>query len=176
MTSLLMAWRAVSVTAARRSRPAAVTGRRPTAAAMGRWPPAAATGRRRRRTPAPAGPGPWPQPTDETLAAPVEAETLRHDWHMPGPATAPPSPFQGGEYQDGTAVAGTHEGLPRRIRQASLAPQLRDVPPPRRADRAGQAEADPTRSAEAARDLMSRMQRGWERGRADAERHDPPMA
>jgi len=138
------------------------------------------TGRHRSRpspdSPAPAGPGPWPQPTDETLAAPVEAETLRHDWHTPGPATAPPSPFQGGEYQDGTAVAGTHEGLPRRIRQASLAPQLRDVPPPRRADRAGQAEADPTRSAEAARDLMSRMQRGWERGRADAERHDPPMA
>jgi HAMP domain len=56
----------------------------------------------------------------------------------------------------------TETGLPVRVRQASLAPQLRDR---------GPAAADPaekaadTPSPEAARSTMTALQRGWERGR-----------
>jgi signal transduction histidine kinase len=65
-----------------------------------------------------------------------------------------------------TAAAGTHNGLPRRVRQASLSPHLRDS-----------ASADPTapaagddlagRTPEQARSLLASMQNGWERGRRD---------
>jgi signal transduction histidine kinase len=60
----------------------------------------------------------------------------------------------------------TYRGLPRRVRQASLAPELRKharTQPP--ADRA--APADLLRSPEANRDLMSSLQQGWLRGRVD---------
>ena len=61
----------------------------------------------------------------------------------------------------------TYRGLPRRVRQASLAPQLRGqarTQPP-----AGRpAPADPPdRSPEENRDLMSSLQQGWQRGRVD---------
>jgi len=57
-------------------------------------------------------------------------------------------------------------GLPVRVRQASLAPQLRDggsapVPPPASDDAPG------TGSPEAARSTMSALQRGWQLGRAE---------
>jgi signal transduction histidine kinase len=130
---------------------------------------------------APGGP-----PGNENLAAPAPAEPMAHDWQISGPATAPLGPLPGappgrppgpaqrdGEYTGPATPTGTYEGLPRRVRQANLAPQLRDVPP-YRPQRPRQPGSEPARSAEAARDLMSRMQRGWERGRADAERHEPP--
>ncbi|MEU6084885.1 nitrate- and nitrite sensing domain-containing protein [Streptomyces sp. NPDC047108] len=58
-------------------------------------------------------------------------------------------------------------GLPRRVRQASLAPQLKTDP----AQRAGQhgprpAESEPERDAEEVRARMASLQRGWQRGRA----------
>jgi signal transduction histidine kinase len=177
--------------------------------------------------PAPAAPGtdspggsppfltPGSQLGDETLTAPVEAETLPHGWQAPGPATAPPGPptgphrgvpggrpsgpappgdpsgpaqwgapagqpselaQQGGEYRSGAASAGTHMGLPRRVRQANLAPQLRDAQPYTGFEGPRQQKPEQARSAEETRDLMNRMQRGWVRGRADAERHNPPTA
>ncbi|WP_067458852.1 nitrate- and nitrite sensing domain-containing protein [Actinomadura macra] len=55
------------------------------------------------------------------------------------------------------------DGLPRRRRQASLAPQLREAPP----DPSGEQEPA-ERSPEAARSMLSRMQSGWQRGREDA--------
>jgi signal transduction histidine kinase len=61
----------------------------------------------------------------------------------------------------------TYRGLPRRVRQASLAPQLREharTQPP--ADRAASANL-PLRSPEENRDLMSSLQQGWLRGRLD---------
>ncbi|MFF8603378.1 nitrate- and nitrite sensing domain-containing protein [Streptomyces sp. NPDC015232] len=70
---------------------------------------------------------------------------------------------------DGPAPFG---GLPRRVRQASLAPQLRDTDaragdPP--AGPAGKAADDRTdsfeRDAEEVRSRMASMQRGWQRGR-----------
>ncbi|MFV2117878.1 histidine kinase, partial [Streptomyces sp. Act-28] len=60
-------------------------------------------------------------------------------------------------------------GLPRRVRQASLVPQLRD-----QADRpsapAAPGPADPQdaeRDAEQVRDRMAAMQRGWQRARSE---------
>jgi hypothetical protein len=97
---------------------------------------------------------------------------------------------------NGTAGDGegdSHQGLPRRTRQASLAPQLREAPPARpgiqvaaQARRAPLA-APPTgadrpegRSADQARSLMSSVQRGWRSGRTAARRSadraaDPPV-
>jgi hypothetical protein len=71
---------------------------------------------------------------------------------------------------------GTHSGLPRRTRQASLAPQLRDAPPANRGPQvAAQASAlgddqIAAQSAERARSLISSVQHGWRSGRAAADR------
>jgi signal transduction histidine kinase len=67
-----------------------------------------------------------------------------------------------------TGWAATQLGLPRRVRQASLAPQLKDgVQPP-----AGEAtQPDATGSPAESRALIESLQRGWQRARADA---DPP--
>jgi signal transduction histidine kinase len=74
----------------------------------------------------------------------------------PGPAAAGPQPGDG-----------THRGLPRRVRQASLNPHLRQ--PPAGPDREGPAARPApaaSRSPEEARMLVSSLQRGWQRGRA----------
>jgi len=68
--------------------------------------------------------------------------------------------------QAGQAIAGATElvddgGLPVRVRQASLAPQLREG----HGEDGGPAEVTAT-SADAVRSTMSAMQRGWERGRS----------
>ncbi len=55
------------------------------------------------------------------------------------------------------------DGLPVRVRQASLAPELRE----RTASDSGAFQAPPA-SADAVRSTMSAMQRGWERGRSAA--------
>ena len=60
---------------------------------------------------------------------------------------------------------GTHLGLPVRVRQASLAPQLRTGPGPDSAVSAAPAPA--VRSPEQARNLMAALQKGWEHGRTD---------
>lgn len=53
-------------------------------------------------------------------------------------------------------------GLPRRVRQANLAPQLKDGPD-LRSDRA---ETRPEeRDADEVRSRMASLQRGWQRGR-----------
>jgi len=64
-------------------------------------------------------------------------------------------------------------GLPRRVRQASLAPQLRDTA----AERAPAPAADDfwTRSPEETRSTVTAIQQGWERGRSvfDVPAADP---
>jgi signal transduction histidine kinase len=62
-------------------------------------------------------------------------------------------------------------GLPMRVRQASLAPQLRDsrpamTPSPTPSE-------DTTSSPESARSTMSALQRGWRLGRAEADNAPP---
>jgi signal transduction histidine kinase len=60
-------------------------------------------------------------------------------------------------------------GLPVRVPQASLAPQLRDSDP-----RGDDDQVAGSRSPEAARSIMTALQRGWERGRYVAEFVTPP--
>jgi signal transduction histidine kinase len=66
--------------------------------------------------------------------------------------------------------------LPRRVRQASLAPQLRDDPGPAKPAAVSDlaAEAADDRSPEEARSTVASLQRGWERGRSLFEA--PPAA
>ena len=87
-----------------------------------------------------------------------------------GPAEEPYAPgaaVRRGEQAAGMASSGSHLGMPIRVPQASLAPQLR---PGRGSGQqpAGSAapEAD-ERSPEATRSMLIMMQQGWERGRAD---------
>ncbi|GIF00289.1 histidine kinase [Paractinoplanes rishiriensis] len=105
---------------------------------------------------APLFPGTLPavsSPVAPTSAAPMFA----------APTSAPPA---------GDAPA-TEDGLPRRIRQASLAPQLRQ-----RADAPPDEPTVPMRSPEQVRSLMSALQLGTTRGRIDASRYrdDSPPA
>ncbi|WP_307167517.1 sensor histidine kinase [Streptomyces rishiriensis] len=65
-----------------------------------------------------------------------------------------------------TAPRGSGSGtgaLPRRVRQANLAPQLRQGPAPREEDRADPADRD----ADEVRSRMASLQRGWQRGRVE---------
>ncbi|MEC4020613.1 histidine kinase, partial [Streptomyces sp. H27-D2] len=61
-------------------------------------------------------------------------------------------------------------GLPRRVRQANLAPQLK-AEPTAEAERKA-AEPEPERDAEEVRARMASVQRGWQRGRQQ-EAADP---
>jgi signal transduction histidine kinase len=80
---------------------------------------------------------------------------------------------------DGPGTDGDVNGLPRRVRQASLAPQLRDNPPGRRTSAAaGAAPASGPTPAEI-RQTMSALQRGWQEGRSQrmtAPAPDDPSA
>ncbi|WP_344590020.1 sensor histidine kinase [Actinomadura vinacea] len=86
----------------------------------------------------------------------------------PAPAPAPA--------ETASTTAGTHAGMPRRVRRANLAPQLRDAAPP--APDETQSSGRVERSPERARSVMSSMQSGWRRGRTEppqvppAERND----
>ncbi|MEV6588959.1 nitrate- and nitrite sensing domain-containing protein [Streptomyces acidicola] len=83
--------------------------------------------------------------------------------------TTPPSPTVGGipgaDTTRGEAESGSMP-LPRRVRQANLAPQLKDGPAQRAADKAGPDRADVAqRDADEVRSRMASLQRGWQRGR-----------
>ncbi|MFG3256261.1 nitrate- and nitrite sensing domain-containing protein [Streptomyces sp. NPDC048172] len=81
------------------------------------------------------------------------------------PAPAPVLEETGPEVPERSATVG---GLPRRVRQASLAPQLkadRAAPAPSPEDGTVQDAETAEREAEAVRSRMSSLQRGWERGR-----------
>ena len=86
--------------------------------------------------------------------------------HRPG--TAPDRQDAGHIAVDPGSVAdqgtGTYRGLPRRARQASLSPHLRDGRPADRRARAG-AEPGPEPSPDRARDLAAAWQSGWQRER-----------
>jgi signal transduction histidine kinase len=59
------------------------------------------------------------------------------------------------------------DGLPRRVRQSSIAPQLRDGP--KSTSDGNQTQAEPARSPEQVRAMMSSFQAGLNRGRQEAE-------
>jgi signal transduction histidine kinase len=138
-----------------------------------------------------AGPPAAPRPAaGERPRAPWEqASWARTSWGEPPAATvptrvpAPPAPAplaEGPAAVDSVAPRGdsparqadaqlaeTHLGMPVRVRQASLAPQLRAGSGPRPAAPAPPAAGAPARSPEQARNLMAALQRGWEHGRTD---------
>ncbi|WP_433467925.1 sensor histidine kinase [Spirillospora sp. CA-128828] len=88
---------------------------------------------------------------------------------MPPPPEPPPA-------KTSSTTAGTHAGMPRRVRRANLAPQLREAAPP--APEETQSSGRAERSPERARSVMASMQSGWRRGRSEpppvppAERND----
>jgi len=104
---------------------------------------------------------------------------------MPGSAgSAAPGGAPGSGGPDGPGTNGDIKGLPRRVRQANLAPQLRDDPPPRRTTLASSGPPGFARSSSPAgssgpagpgpsgpspaeiRQTMSALQRGWQEGRS----------
>jgi hypothetical protein len=76
---------------------------------------------------------------------------------VPGPASSSPATTGGRSAQDG-------DELPRRVRQASLAEQLRETPP-EQARGSGVAADATERTPEQARATMSALRDGWNRGR-----------
>ncbi|MFF8954960.1 nitrate- and nitrite sensing domain-containing protein [Streptomyces sp. NPDC014894] len=116
-----------------------------------------------------------PAPNGTTAALPYDtAAPLPYREATPAPyGEGTPTGYGDGartSYGDGTPASGPDaaaaliDGLPRRVRQASLAPQLRASAPADRApdrDRGQEAERD----AEEVRSRMASMQRGWQRGR-----------
>ncbi|MGW4726756.1 nitrate- and nitrite sensing domain-containing protein [Streptomyces sp. NPDC004291] len=125
--------------------------------------------------PAPSRPQPQPQPQPLPRPTAVPALTARPE---PGPAPAgvtalrprgssvpPPAPEQGeqplGAPTGGPGAPGDSEGeLPRRVRQASLVPQLREAPVYEQTPAPG---AD-ARTPERVRERMTAYQDGWQRG------------
>ena len=119
----------------------------------------------------PAGPpdGPWAGLAEPAGPA-AAASAARGPWDPPQPAPAKPSalPARPDLARRPSPAAGTYRGLPRRVRQASIAPQLRNHAPAGPAAASGQ--ADPgieARSPDETRDLFSSLQQAWQRGRVD---------
>lgn len=112
---------------------------------------------------------PVPGHTGQTAVAVPQPDPVGRDSQYPGEPIWPEPP--GSPTADPANTADLTElDLPRRVRQASLAPQLRDSAGP-----AGQApgeapdDADPPgteRSPEEARAAISAIQQGWQRGRS----------
>ncbi|WP_353941254.1 nitrate- and nitrite sensing domain-containing protein [Streptomyces sp. HUAS MG91] len=105
-----------------------------------------------------------------TVAPSPPADLPRRRARATEPAAAPvtPPPPAGTGLRDTSAAPG---GLPRRVRQASLAPQLKDGPD-RRGDRATGPDATTSpepaeRDADEVRSRMASLQSGWRRGRAE---------
>ncbi|MEU4826816.1 nitrate- and nitrite sensing domain-containing protein [Actinomadura citrea] len=109
----------------------------------------------------PAVPPPAP-PSDPPLAPPPDPPEPFAGRARPNGAEPPPGGVEDSE------VTGR---LPRRVRQRSLAPQLRGRSAPRHAQPAAAAGEDDFEepSPELSRDLMASLQSGWLRGRVDDE-------
>ena len=164
--------------------PAAATGRRVDTGENPRltdqeWPPASRTSRwspwehpqpQLQPPPLPALPmppwdaattSPWPQSAQrdvvgQTAPHPVDPSSQNGEPPWPAPETEAPS-----------STGGTHLGMPIRVPQTSLAPQLRpggDSGPQAWAREAPDVEQ---RAPEATRDMLVTMQQGWQRGRLD---------
>jgi signal transduction histidine kinase len=124
-----------------------------------------------RETP-PADRPPWEQESDTSWFQPVSRTAAGWNTDRSGedpPFSAPTAQFEQRAAADAASSA-SHLGMPVRVPQASLAPQLRT-----QGDDGQQANQQPkamatnvdARSPEATRNMMILMQQGWERGRVD---------
>jgi signal transduction histidine kinase len=87
----------------------------------------------------------------------------------PAAPSAPAAPEPVDEYPDGVPAedGGDYKGLPRRVRQANLAPQLRDAPTAAGSQpEAASSDNVANRSPDDIRSALSAMQRGWQQGRS----------
>ena len=108
--------------------------------------------------------GPRPSPS------PLSAGTADQSLIIPGPAapvTAPSATSAMAATGPEDGLASTYRGLPRRIRQASLSPHLKDSPSAamRASLAASTTPPSDARTPEEARDIVSSLQIGWQRGR-----------
>jgi signal transduction histidine kinase len=85
----------------------------------------------------------------------------------PMAAGADPRALPSAAMPSGPGASGLHLGMPIRVPQASMAPQLRDRRQAARGTEAFEEASADDRAPEAVRDMMTLMQRGWKRGRAD---------
>ncbi|MFF2777202.1 nitrate- and nitrite sensing domain-containing protein [Streptomyces sp. NPDC058052] len=97
-------------------------------------------------------------PSPEPVPVPAGVTTLRPRGHA-----VPPQPPAPAGHDQGSGDADGDAGLPRRIRQASLVPQLREVPAAAPAP-AAPAPGAPERTPERVRDRMAAYRDGWQRG------------
>ncbi|MFD9870280.1 nitrate- and nitrite sensing domain-containing protein [Streptomyces niveus] len=120
---------------------------------------------------APLTPAPAPSPAREPSSgsAPAFAPT-------PAPASRLVTPTPEGAAAvtpDENGSPAPLGGLPRRVRQASLAPQLKDaVRDAAEAPQADAPERDYERDADEVRNRMASLQRGWQRGRQQNNAED----
>ncbi|WP_069773925.1 nitrate- and nitrite sensing domain-containing protein [Streptomyces sp. LUP30] len=116
-----------------------------------------------------------PHSGDATEGLPAQEPDVRGGQEPASPAALPRRARQAAGLSDGPdsdagrraeADRDTGSGtgaLPRRVRQANLAPQLRQGPAPRAEDRSDPADRD----ADEVRSRMASLQRGWQRGRVE---------
>ncbi|MFE7316887.1 nitrate- and nitrite sensing domain-containing protein [Streptomyces sp. NPDC057555] len=79
----------------------------------------------------------------------------------------PGTPDEQGGPERAQTPATLPNGLPRRVRQASIAPQLKSEPAAESAADRPAAPSDDDRDAQAVRARMASLQRGWQRGRQE---------
>jgi len=110
---------------------------------------------------------PWETDATTWSQAPRTGTSRQEPSRADEPGSAAPSRSPREPERSGPMSSGSHLGMPIRVPQASLAPQLRarrgEAPHP--AEREA-LEVD-TRSPEATRNMLILMQQGWRRGRVD---------
>jgi hypothetical protein len=110
----------------------------------------------------------WPdalKPAATRQAKPPEGLSVDSDADQPRiPLSRPPA---GGGGQPGPESSGSHLGMPIRVPQASLAPQLRDRPEFGWWTTVPEEPAVDDRPPEVTANMMASMQQGWQRGRVD---------
>jgi signal transduction histidine kinase len=142
------------------------------------WAPATPIPLRPRKTT--ALPNASPPPTGPVVASPTGAvppsadkvpplaEAPRSQTSAAEAGSAPVSTTKAEQVRSAEPPSAELEGLPVRVRQANLAPQLRKATP---AVQPG--EDEPAPSPEAARSTMAALQLGWQRGRSVTEPTEP---
>ncbi|WP_275560467.1 nitrate- and nitrite sensing domain-containing protein [Streptomyces sp. 5-6(2022)] len=124
------------------------------------------SGGRHGRTQGPGQPS-WAEGSERQGQGQDQAQGRGQGPRRTGPERREPErrkPERRGPEQSPVPTQRAASGLPKRVRQASLAPQLKNDPAPPTDDRTP-AEIDPEREAEQARATMASLQRGWQRGR-----------
>jgi signal transduction histidine kinase len=133
----------------------------------GEQPPASGAGSEQRRSlfePADESPPAWTPAPPVPPAPPAASAPPPPPLQPPPPPPAAPAARAAEQAPASTFDEGNDRpALPRRVRQANLAPQLRDEAEPVSDTASGE------RSPEELRTMLSSIQKGWLRGRSDAE-------